>query len=235
MKRDEMKGSSTSCDGSKSSIFRTICLVCVLLCHALLLVNCGGETRGTGGTRVVGIVLDDDGAPLAGVSVSTVSQSDADVSDSNGNFSLNAADEDVTPQGTLPITFARDGNSAAGAILNPGSGASVSVVARVNFQSMQANVTVVSVSTPTPAPTGTATPLPRPSASATSTPNPTAVPTIGPCPADFNHDGVLNQADAGAYEAAFQAGSPSADFDQDGFVTGDDFDGYLTAYNAGCS
>ncbi|MCB0360641.1 MAG: hypothetical protein KDD44_13430 [Bdellovibrionales bacterium] len=59
-----------------------------LICTTLLLVDCAGGSRGTGGIQFSGEVVSRQGAPLAGVSV-TVSQTGAsDITDNAGLFSI---------------------------------------------------------------------------------------------------------------------------------------------------
>jgi uncharacterized membrane protein len=53
------------------------------------------------------------------------------------------------------------------------------------------------------------------------------------CPADANHDGVLDSSDFFEFLARFFAGH--ADFNRDGTINSQDFFDYLTAYFAGCA
>ncbi len=54
------------------------------------------------------------------------------------------------------------------------------------------------------------------------------------CPADFNHDGVLDSRDRDGFQAAFDAGADAADFDGSGFVDTEDFDGFIKSFEKGC-
>lgn len=55
-----------------------------------------------------------------------------------------------------------------------------------------------------------------------------------PCAADWNHDGVVNQADLALFMAFFQLGLPQADFNGDGIVNTQDVQGFLGAFNVPC-
>ena len=61
-----------------------------------------------------------------------------------------------------------------------------------------------------------------------------AVYTSCACPADFNHDGVVDSKDFIAFLNAFVAGDPSADFNNDGEIDSKDFIAFLNAFVAGC-
>lgn len=53
------------------------------------------------------------------------------------------------------------------------------------------------------------------------------------CPCDFNHDGVVNEADLTAFSAAFAAGQ--ADLNGDGTTDEDDFAIFVRCYFEGCN
>ncbi len=54
------------------------------------------------------------------------------------------------------------------------------------------------------------------------------------CPADFNHDRVVNTGDFFDFLAAFYEVSPRADFNSDGLITSQDFFDFLTEFVQGC-
>ncbi|MCL4741153.1 MAG: PQQ-binding-like beta-propeller repeat protein [Phycisphaerales bacterium] len=56
----------------------------------------------------------------------------------------------------------------------------------------------------------------------------------GPCPADFNGDGVVNTLDVLAFLNAFTSGDPSADFNGDTVVNTLDVLAFLNAFTQGC-
>lgn len=224
---------------------RSFALTLLVAILALILPGCGGETRGTGGTRVAGIVNDASGLPLAGVVLSSASRAEVAVTASDGSFDFEADPADIDDTGDLAISFEKNGSLATGAIVDPGQGSSVTVAVRVNFPERRADITVVSISTPTATPQSspTARPTAQPTATVSPSPTPlaenptptsTASATPSPCAADFDHNGTLNESDRTAFNAAFANGDLAADFDGDGFVTGEDFDAYEAAFNLGC-
>lgn len=54
------------------------------------------------------------------------------------------------------------------------------------------------------------------------------------CPADFNHNGILNSQDFFDFITALFASDPSADFNGNGIVNSQDFFDFVTAFFAGC-
>jgi len=54
------------------------------------------------------------------------------------------------------------------------------------------------------------------------------------CPADLNADGVLDNADIGAFVGAFLSQDPSADFTGDGVLDNGDIGAFVEAFLAGC-
>jgi len=65
-------------------------------------------------------------------------------------------------------------------------------------------------------------------------PHPTFSPSAPLCPADVNHNGMLDPADFTAWIAAFNAGEPVADQNGDGQITPSDFNAWIANFNAGC-
>jgi|GEM_PF-1999935 len=55
-----------------------------------------------------------------------------------------------------------------------------------------------------------------------------------PCPADVNHDGVLDNGDIGAFVTLFLAGELAADFTNDGILDNGDIGAFVAAFLAGC-
>jgi len=55
-----------------------------------------------------------------------------------------------------------------------------------------------------------------------------------PCPADWNHDGMVNGADFALFMALFQLGLPQADFNGDGVTNQQDVQAFLQAFNLPC-
>jgi len=55
-----------------------------------------------------------------------------------------------------------------------------------------------------------------------------------PCPADWNHDGLVNAADMAIFMSFFQLGLPQADFNGDGVVNSQDLNQFLQAFNQPC-
>ena len=214
-------------------------IMAALLVILLTMIGCGGETRGTGGGTIGGRVLATDGTPLPNIEVTATGSDDTAFTDGGGNFSLDAPLD--VPIVTLQFRQP-DGTVKAGSVPLSGNPTSLDVEVQLTPQSNEAQIVVV---TPTPTatpvgPTATATSAPpvgetptaTPTAVATSTP--TLTPTPQDCPADYNNDGVVNQADYDEFSAVFALGDPAADFDGNGFVNGDDFDAFLDAYAAGC-
>jgi len=54
------------------------------------------------------------------------------------------------------------------------------------------------------------------------------------CPADVDHSGAVDGADAAMFIDAFVAGQGAADVDSNGFVNGEDFDLFVERYALGC-
>lgn len=54
------------------------------------------------------------------------------------------------------------------------------------------------------------------------------------CPADFNHDGIVNVDDFDAFSDAFESALPAADMNHDAFVNGNDYDLFAERFDAGC-
>lgn len=57
---------------------------------------------------------------------------------------------------------------------------------------------------------------------------------VCPCPADFNHDGIVSSQDFFDFLAAFFVGAPEADLNADGAVTSNDFFDFLGAFFQEC-
>ncbi len=60
--------------------------------------------------------------------------------------------------------------------------------------------------------------------------------SANPCPADFNHDGVLNADDLGDFITGYfnVPSDPATDFNADGVINADDLGDFITAYFNGC-
>ena len=171
-----------------------------LLC--LLTLGCGGSTSGTGGIKFSGIVQDDAGKTLPGVTVAIAGYPETTVTDANGSFEI-YVEEDA--DATYELSFTSDSVAASVTIadvppetteidaiytVSPSSNTAVpsdvSVVSHTdepkgNSASSGTTPTPVATQVPdngtTPAPTATAgitvTPLPNPGSSPESTPTAT--------------------------------------------------------------
>lgn len=54
------------------------------------------------------------------------------------------------------------------------------------------------------------------------------------CPADFNHDSLLDSRDFFDFLNAFSGQKPSADFNGDSVISSQDFFGFLASFFSGC-
>jgi hypothetical protein len=61
-----------------------------------------------------------------------------------------------------------------------------------------------------------------------------SLPTLPPCPADYNNDGTVNSQDFVAFLNDFVAGNLRADYNGDGTVNSQDFVAFLNDFVAGC-
>lgn len=57
---------------------------------------------------------------------------------------------------------------------------------------------------------------------------------MGPCIADVNRNGVVNEVDLGLFFESYVPGDPEADMNADAFVDGQDVDSFLEVYCEGC-
>lgn len=192
--------------------------------------GCGGQTRGTGGVSLDGRVADVSGLPLAGITVTVRETSQTAVTDAQGQFTL-FADTEVESV-TLDFRDAQ-GLDTSGIIDLSNAATILSLDVRVDRPNQ---TVIINVASPTPTQTPAPGPQSTPTPVVTVTPRPTPIstPTAAPCAPDFNHDGVLNQTDYSAFEAAFNLGDPSADYDGNSFVNGDDFDAFAADFEHGC-
>lgn len=156
MKTNRSAASSSNMSTTIVTILCLLGMICVLL-----LASCGGGTGGTGGdgsTRISGKLLNQDRQPVAAGNIAISETGDSSVSDSEGNFALNAE----VPGNTVTFFVEKDSTEASATLSDvPDRPLAIDVTLQLDQPRRALSIAEPKIAPrPPPTPSGAITPAP---------------------------------------------------------------------------